>query len=183
MISIALSNHSLTKSVSPPSRSNRNDVFLCPSKAAAGSALVLGFAVFGLLASAQESGERTFTVSAHKYAFTPHASRFEQDDLVRITFSTDDIPHSFTIDKYRIAKRVEPGKPIVFEFRADQPGRFPIYCNLATDDGCREMIGRAGRRRGGNRLRGSHSAARRSPSCPIAPGSAARTRSLIGGCV
>ena len=64
-----------------------------------------------------------------------------QDDLVRVTFSTDDIPHSFTIDKYRIAKRVEPGKPIVFEFRADQPGRFPIYCNLTADDGCKKMIG------------------------------------------
>ena len=60
---------------------------------------------------------------------------------MRVTFTTDDIPHSFTIDKYRIAKRVEAGKPIVFEFRADQPGRFPIYCNLAADDGCRKMIG------------------------------------------
>jgi heme/copper-type cytochrome/quinol oxidase subunit 2 len=50
-------------------------------------------------------------------------------------------PHSFTIDRYRIAKRVEPGKPIVFEFRADEPGRFPIYCNLTADDGCRKMVG------------------------------------------
>ena len=111
------------------------------TKAAAGSALVLGFAVFGLLARAQESGERKFTVSAHKYAFSPARLEVQQDDLVRVTFTTDDIPHSFTIDKYRIAKRVEAGKPIVFEFRADQPGRFPIYCNLAADDGCRKMIG------------------------------------------
>jgi hypothetical protein len=29
----------------------------------------------------------------------------------------------------------------VFEFRADQPGRFPIYCNLTADSGCRKMIG------------------------------------------
>ena len=62
-----------------------------------------------------------------------------QDDLVRITFTTTDIPHSFTIDKYRIAKRVEPGRSVVFEFRADQPGRFPIYCNLAIDERCKEM--------------------------------------------
>ena len=79
--------------------------------------------------------------AARKYAFTPARLEVQQDDLVRVTFSTDDIPHSFTIDKYRIAKRVEAGKPIVFEFRADQPGRFPIYCNLAADDGCRKMIG------------------------------------------
>ena len=64
---------------------------------------------------------------------------------MRVNFSTDDIPHSFTIDKYRIAKRVEPGKPIVFEFRADQPGRFPIYCNLTADDGLQEDDRGAGR--------------------------------------
>ena len=105
------------------------------------SALVLSLLAFGLQCQAQEGGERNFTVSAHKYSFSPARIEVRQDDLVRVTFSTDDIPHSFTIDKYRIAKRVEPGKPIVFEFRADQPGRFPIYCNLTADDGCRKMIG------------------------------------------
>lgn len=105
------------------------------------SAFVLAIAALGLFARAQEGNERKFAVSAHKYAFSPARLDVRQDDLVRVTFSTDDIPHSFTIDKYRIAKRVEPGKPIVFEFRADQPGRFPIYCNLAADDGCRKMIG------------------------------------------
>jgi heme/copper-type cytochrome/quinol oxidase subunit 2 len=103
------------------------------------SAFVLPLAVLGLLA--QEGGERTFTVSAHKYSFTPARIEVTQDDLVRIAFSTSDIPHSFTIDSYRIAKRVEPGRPIVFEFRADQPGRFPIYCSLATDELCKEMVG------------------------------------------
>jgi heme/copper-type cytochrome/quinol oxidase subunit 2 len=94
------------------------------------TAFVLALAVIGLvavLARAQEGGERKFSVSAHKYAFSPARLEVNQDDLVRVSFSTGDIPHSFTIDSYRIAKRVEPGKPIVFEFRADQPGRFPIY--------------------------------------------------------
>ena len=105
------------------------------------SVLVLTLAVFGLLAQAQEGGQRTFTVSAHKYAFSPARIEVQQDDLVRISFSTRDIPHSFTVDNYRIAKRVEPGRSIVFEFRADQPGRFPIYCNLTADERCKEMVG------------------------------------------
>jgi heme/copper-type cytochrome/quinol oxidase subunit 2 len=105
------------------------------------SALVLAIPAFSLLGQAQEAGERRFNVAAHKYAFSPARIDVQQDDLVRVTFSTADIPHSFTIDKYRIAKRVEPGKPIVFEFRADQSGRFPIYCNLTADDGCKKMVG------------------------------------------
>jgi heme/copper-type cytochrome/quinol oxidase subunit 2 len=64
-----------------------------------------------------------------------------QDDLVKITLRTEDIAHSFTIDGYRIAKRVSPGQTVVFEFRADQPGRFPFYCNLTIDDGCKAMRG------------------------------------------
>src|SRR5712691_5618038 len=100
--------------------------------------LVIGFTA---APRTQEPGERSFTVSAHKYAFAPTVLEVNQDDLVRVTFTTDDIPHSFTIDKYRIAKRVEPGKSVVFEFRADQTGHFPIYCNLTIDEKCKEMHG------------------------------------------
>jgi heme/copper-type cytochrome/quinol oxidase subunit 2 len=82
------------------------------------------------------------SVTAKKYAFDPPRIDVQQDDIVKITFKTDDIPHSFTIDKpYLIAKRATPGHPIVFEFRADQPGTFTYYCNITTDDGCRQMRG------------------------------------------
>ena len=108
----------------------------------AASALFVGLLLGWISAPhSQEPGERSFSVSAHKYAFTPAVIEVNQDDLVRVAFTTSDIPHSFTIDKYRIAKRVEPGKTVVFEFRADQPGRFLIYCNLAIDERCREMKG------------------------------------------
>jgi heme/copper-type cytochrome/quinol oxidase subunit 2 len=102
------------------------------------AAIVLGWVT---APSTQEARQRSFTVSARRYAFSPAAIEVKQDDLVRITFTTEDIQHSFTVDKYRIAKRVEPGKSVVFEFRADQPGRFPIYCNLAIDEKCRDMRG------------------------------------------
>jgi heme/copper-type cytochrome/quinol oxidase subunit 2 len=106
------------------------------------TALVLGVTLGLVAAFAQEGGrEQRFSVSARKYAFTPARLEVQQDDLVRITLTSDDIPHSFTIDKYRIAKRVESGKTVVFEFRADQPGRFPIYCNLTIDERCKEMRG------------------------------------------
>ena len=87
------------------------------------------------------SAQRTFTIAARKYAFAPDRIEVDQDDLVKITLQSDDIAHSFTIDAYRIARRVGPGQTTVFEFRADKPGVFPFYCNLAADDGCRKMRG------------------------------------------
>jgi heme/copper-type cytochrome/quinol oxidase subunit 2 len=92
-------------------------------------------------ATSLQDAAREFTVQAHKYAFTPQQLEVRQDDLVKITLRTEDIAHSFTIDGYRIAKRVSPGQTVVFEFRADQPGRFPYYCNLTIDDGCKKMRG------------------------------------------
>ena len=84
---------------------------------------------------------RRVSVTASKYAFDPPRIEVAQDDLVRIELRTLDIAHSLTIDAYRISKRVSPGAPVTFEFRADREGMFPIYCNLQIDDGCRQMRG------------------------------------------
>jgi heme/copper-type cytochrome/quinol oxidase subunit 2 len=92
-------------------------------------------------------GKKDVAVVAHKYAYKVDANGAEihvqQDDLVRITFSTEDIPHSFTMEDetYRVMRRAEPGKPVTFEFRADKAGRFPFQCTLRADDRCKEMHG------------------------------------------
>src|SRR5512140_853762 len=93
------------------------------------------------LAHAQEQGptERPFTIVAKKYSFTPSRLEVYEGDLVRIELKTEDIAHSFTIDGYRISKRVSPRHPVTFDFRADHVGTFPIYCNLQLDEGCRKM--------------------------------------------
>lgn len=80
-------------------------------------------------------------MTARRYAFDPARIEVDEGDLVKIDLRTDDIAHSVTIDAYRIAKRVGPGAPLTFEFRADKPGTFPFYCNLQAEDGCRRMRG------------------------------------------
>jgi heme/copper-type cytochrome/quinol oxidase subunit 2 len=91
---------------------------------------------------------RDFTVQARRYAYRVNGTdngeiRVMQNDLVQVTLSAEDIPHSFAIEEapYRIMRRAEPGKPVTFSFRADQAGRFRFYCNLTADEKCREMSG------------------------------------------
>lgn len=112
-----------------------------------GCALLL-VALAGLVTSSsarqfqdEAPAERPFTVSAQRYRFEPARIEVTEGDVVRITLTTKDIPHSFTIDAYRLAKRVSPGHAVTFEFRADKAGTFPYYCNLKIDDGCRNMKG------------------------------------------
>jgi heme/copper-type cytochrome/quinol oxidase subunit 2 len=96
-----------------------------------------------LVQDAGQIGEtREFHVVARKYSYSEPRIEVRQNDIVKVTFETADIPHSFTIDEpYRIAKRAAPGHAVVFEFRADKVGTFDFYCNLKTDDGCSKMKG------------------------------------------
>jgi cytochrome c oxidase subunit 2 len=103
----------------------------------------LSLCVVSPRSAAQEppANQRSLNVVARKYAFEPARLEVNLNDLVKVTLSSPDIAHSFTIDAYRIAKRVSGGHAVTFEFRADQPGTFPIYCNLRQDERCRQMHG------------------------------------------
>lgn len=93
-------------------------------------------------AAAQDQGQvREFTVTGDHYAFSPSSIEVNRNDLVKITFTASDIPHSFTIDDYRISKRAGVGQTVTFEFRADRSGPFTFYCNLSQDAKCKEMKG------------------------------------------
>ncbi len=109
--------------------------------------LTLGVCTAGLVAAAflfgptraaaraQESDRREVAVTARRNAFDPVKIDVQQNDVVKITFTAEDGPHSFTIDEYRISKRARPGQPATFEFRADRPGTFRFYCTIATSGG------------------------------------------------
>ena len=93
----------------------------------------------------QAPNRREVTIVAREHSVRPRtASRSTQDDLVRITLTSDERPYSFAIDAYRIFKRVGAGQTIVFEFRADQAGTFTFYCNLTSDRGVPGHEGDAG---------------------------------------
>ena len=103
----------------------------------------VSFVSFVFIGAAQEPSQnrREFTIIAKDHLFVPDRLDVSQDDIVKITLRSEDRPTSFAIDAYRIIKRAAGGTSITFEFRADQPGTFPFYCNLTTDPECRDMKG------------------------------------------
>jgi len=107
------------------------------------AAVVLLLASIGPSSAVKAQGQaREFTVNGDQFAFSPARIEVQKDDLVKITFTASDMAHSFVVDNpYRIAKRAGAGQTVVFEFRADQAGTFPFYCNLTQDQRCRQMRG------------------------------------------
>jgi cytochrome c oxidase subunit II len=98
--------------------------------------------LFLVSTTAQDQGQvREFNVTGSGFAFSPASLSVNKNDLVKITFTAQDIPHSFTIDDYRIVKRAGAGQTVTFEFRADRSGPFTFYCNLSQDAKCKDMKG------------------------------------------
>jgi cytochrome c oxidase subunit 2 len=89
----------------------------------------------------EPGGRRTFTLTARKFQFDPEVIDVRHNDVVRLTITSADIDHSFTIDAYRIQKRIPAGGSVTVEFRADEVGRFPFYCSMRLDPGCADMSG------------------------------------------
>jgi cytochrome c oxidase subunit II len=91
---------------------------------------------------AQEApNRREFTIVAKNFHYAPTRIEVMQDDLVKLTVRSEDIAHSFTIDEYRISKRVPAGGSTTFEFQADRSGTFAFYCGLTGDPGHKMMRG------------------------------------------
>ena len=107
----------------------------------AGGVLLAGPTVARLLAQDQAPNRREFTIVAKDYQYSPTRIEVMQDDLVKLTLRSEGSAHSFTIDEYRIAKRVPAGGSTTFEFQADRAGTFPFYCGLTSEPGHRMMHG------------------------------------------
>lgn len=84
---------------------------------------------------------REFKVVAKRYAFSPSRLEVDHGDIVRITLTTEDIPHTLTIDRFRVSKRATRDRAATIEFVADTPGTYVFYCSLTTENGCRTMRG------------------------------------------
>jgi heme/copper-type cytochrome/quinol oxidase subunit 2 len=109
--------------------------------ASVGGLLAVGPALPRLWAQDQAPNRREFTIVAKDFHYSPERIEVAQDDLVKLTVRSDDVAHSFTIDEYRIVRRVPAGGSTVFEFRADRPGTFTYYCSLTSEPGHATMKG------------------------------------------
>lgn len=82
----------------------------------------------------QAPNRREFTITARDYRFSPNRIEVTQDDLVKVTVRSEDVAYSFTIDAYRVSRRVPAGGSTTLELRVDRAGTFPFYSNLTNDN-------------------------------------------------
>ena len=106
-----------------------------------GGVMLVTLPAVGRLLAQEAPNRREFTIVGKDFHYSPTRIEVMQDDLVKFTVRSEDIAHSFTIDEYRISKRVPAGGSTTFEFQADRPGTFAFYCALTGDPGHKMMRG------------------------------------------
>jgi len=111
------------------------------------SGLGAGFALAALAGLARPAAQeqaperRDLTITAKDFRFSPSRVEVGRDDLLRLTVKSEDVAYGFTIDEYRVSKRVPAGGSVVLELRADREGTFAFYSNLTSDARHAQMRG------------------------------------------
>lgn len=90
---------------------------------------------------AQPPGKRELTLTGKNFRFTPDRLEVVQDDLVKLTVVSEDVAYGFTVDDYRLSRRVPAGGSTTIEFHASRPGTFVFYSNLTNDARHAQMRG------------------------------------------
>ena len=94
------------------------------------------------LAWAQPAEPRVIEVVARRFAWEPSEIQVTVGERVRLVLRTADGLHGIELKKFKIAKEIPRGtKPVVVEFSADEPGRFPFLCSEYCGDGHDDMKG------------------------------------------
>ena len=114
-------------------------------RVAAGLAVGTGLALVAGLARPEaqdQAPERhDLTITAKDFRFSPNRIEVSRDDLLRLTVKSEDVAYGFTIDDYRVSKRVPAGGSVVLELRTDREGTFPFYSNMTSDSRHQQMRG------------------------------------------
>jgi heme/copper-type cytochrome/quinol oxidase subunit 2 len=104
--------------------------------------LAIGAVPFGVAGQEQQApNRREIALTAKNYRFSPSRIEAVQDDLVTLTVQSEDVAYSFTIDEYRVSRRVPAGGTAMLQFRADRAGKFTYYSNLTNDARHAQMKG------------------------------------------
>lgn len=94
------------------------------------------------LAALPPSEPRVIEITARRFAFEPAVIEVAVGEPVRLLVRSADGPHGIEIKKVKVNKPIpRGGEPVVINFTAKEPGRFPIMCSEYCGDDHDKMQG------------------------------------------
>ena len=84
---------------------------------------------------------REFTMTAKRWNFEPDTITVNKGDRVKLSITSVDVTHGFTIPEFGVNSRLEPGEETAVEFVADKSGAFQFFCSVQCGEGHSAMEG------------------------------------------
>ena len=84
---------------------------------------------------------KEFTVVAKQWSFEPSVITVDKGDNVKISITSLDVEHGFSLPEYNIDAGIKPGKTTLVEFTANKAGTFTFSCNVYCGTGHKNMKG------------------------------------------
>ncbi len=92
--------------------------------------------------SADSQGEvKEFSLTAKRFSFTPEEITVKKGDTVRLTITSEDTSHGFSLPDFDINEQIPSGKTVSIEFIADKSGEFTFRCSVFCGSGHGSMSG------------------------------------------
>lgn len=86
--------------------------------------------------------ERTFSIDARQYAYSPSEIHVNAGDRVTFELISTDVVHGLYVDGYGVSVEADPGQTATVTFVANKPGSFRFRCNVTCGAMHPFMIGK-----------------------------------------
>lgn len=90
---------------------------------------------------APEPEVKFFTLTAKTWSWEPATIKVKKGDIVKLTITSVDVPHGFSLPDYGINQTIEAGQTSTIQFTADKAGTFTFACSIFCGEGHSDMKG------------------------------------------
>lgn len=91
--------------------------------------------------STMSGAMQSVPIEAFQWGFEPSTIRVTKGSHVKISLTSRDVPHGFSLLEYDVSETILPGQTSTASFVADKRGTFSFGCDIACGDGHQEMRG------------------------------------------
>lgn len=80
-------------------------------------------------------------MTAKQFEFSPSTITVKKGVPVKLTITSEDTPHGFSLPEFGISQDINPGTPTVVQFTPDKAGTFNFACSVFCGGGHGGMSG------------------------------------------
>jgi cytochrome c oxidase subunit 2 len=84
---------------------------------------------------------KEFSLTVKKFSFTPGEITVKKGDTVRLTITSEDTSHGFSLPDFDVNEQIPSGESVSIEFIADKSGEFTFRCSVFCGSGHGSMSG------------------------------------------